>query len=367
MSYLRFLFLGLFLLVFSCEDAAEEVDCAAKSTELLASLEAFNLDPSNTTNCETLKTQAEEFMNNSCDTTGIGDLSFLVDSLDCATMACSVPLGNLLVYGIQMAFAEDSATYCAYFDSTLMAADQLIAGDCWGADSTSYYTAYYDSVEAAGCDWFSLEVSDIVGHWSSIEIGIYSDAETCSGDTMWWPDICEDNMNGDNLDYTDQESCEENGGYWQTSEGEFNLWFNEDMTVTENDCTCEDEYGNEYDNCDWDDVDDLYSDPTGCVSYGGRYESETIGTFEIEDDEIFLTPLDLDDWEGPNPLVFTLEDGVLSFDLGPNPGQCECEDEYGNEIDGCDWDEQDEGTCESSGGNWEDGMCFIILSEKSQP
>ena len=367
MRYFKFLFLALFLLAVSCEDAAEEVDCAGKSTELLTSLESFNSDPSNMTNCEALKTQAEEFMNNSCDTTGIGDLSFLVDSLDCATMVCSVPLGNLLVYGIQMAFAEDSATYCAYFDSTLMAADQLIAGNCWDTDSTAYYTAYYDSVETAGCDWFSLGVSDFAGHWSSTEIGIYSDGETCSGDLMWFPTGCFDEDTGDELDYTDEESCEAAGHDWDSAEGEFNLWFNEDMTVSENSCNCEDEDGNGYDNCDWDIAEDFTADSSGCVSYGASWESETIGTFTIEDNQATLTPLTLEDWEGPEQIIFTLEDDILSFNLGPNPGRCECEDEYGNEVDGCDWDEQDEGACESSGGSWEDGNCFRILSEKSQP
>ena len=33
------------------------------------------------------------------DTTGIGDLSFLADSLDCGMMACETPIANLLRYG----------------------------------------------------------------------------------------------------------------------------------------------------------------------------------------------------------------------------------------------------------------------------
>jgi hypothetical protein len=38
------------------------------------------------------------------------------------------------------------------FDSTMMAVDTLLKYNCWGEDSTAYYTTYYDSVKAAGCD-----------------------------------------------------------------------------------------------------------------------------------------------------------------------------------------------------------------------
>jgi hypothetical protein len=82
----------------------------------------------------------------------VGDLSFVIDSLDCNQMACALPLVNLIAFGLSMQMATDSATYCMLFDSTMMAADTLLKYNCWSEDSTAYYTAYFDSVEAAGCD-----------------------------------------------------------------------------------------------------------------------------------------------------------------------------------------------------------------------
>jgi hypothetical protein len=37
-------------------------------------------------------------------------------------------------------------------------------------------------------------------------------------------------------------------------------------------------------------------------------------------------------------------------------GECNCEDEYGNEIDGCDWD-ADSTSCT---GEWNPGSCINI-------
>jgi len=67
-------------------------------------------------------------------------------------MACALPLANLIAYGLSMQMAMDSSTYCMLFDSTMMAVDTLLKYNCWGEDSTAYYTTYYDSVKAAGCD-----------------------------------------------------------------------------------------------------------------------------------------------------------------------------------------------------------------------
>ena len=143
------LFLSIFFI--ACEEAADDTACVDSTVTVLAASTAYGTDMSYS-NCQALKTAALDFANNSCDTTGVGDLSFIIDSLDCNQMACALPLVNLIAFGLSMQMATDSATYCMLFDSTMMAADTLLKYNCWGEDSTAYYTAYFDSVEAAGCD-----------------------------------------------------------------------------------------------------------------------------------------------------------------------------------------------------------------------
>ena len=151
---LRYSVLLLYLIIFSCEEAEEVAGddvCVDRKATILAASAAYETDMTYS-NCEALKTAAIEFATNSCDTAGVGDLSFVIDSLDCDQMACALPLANLIAYGLSMQMATDSSTYCMLFDSTMMAVDTLLKYNCWGEDSTAYYTTYYDSVKAAGCD-----------------------------------------------------------------------------------------------------------------------------------------------------------------------------------------------------------------------
>ena len=151
---LRYSVLLLYLIIFSCEEAEDVAGddvCVDSKATILAASAAYETDMTYS-NCEALKTAAIEFATNSCDTAGVGDLSFIIDSLDCDQMACALPLIDLITYSFSMAMATDSATYCMLFDSTMMAVDTLLKYNCWGEDSTAYYTTYYDSVKAAGCD-----------------------------------------------------------------------------------------------------------------------------------------------------------------------------------------------------------------------
>ena len=151
MNYFRVSFLGIVLFFSSCNDAADDVACVDSTAAVLLASNAYSEDMSYG-NCVALKTAALDFESNSCDTSGIGDLSFVIDSLDCGQMACALPLASLLSNSLGMQMAEDSLTYCLYFDSTMMAVDSLLKYNCWGEDSTAYYTSYYDSVKAVGCD-----------------------------------------------------------------------------------------------------------------------------------------------------------------------------------------------------------------------
>jgi len=151
MNYIKISLLGITMFITSCDEAADDTACVENTATVLAASETYGTNMSYS-NCQALKTAALDFSSNSCDTSGVGDLSFILDSLDCNQMACALPLVNLIAYGFSMQMAMDSATYCMLFDSTMMAADTLLKYNCWGEDSTTYYTAYFDSVEAAGCD-----------------------------------------------------------------------------------------------------------------------------------------------------------------------------------------------------------------------
>jgi hypothetical protein len=151
MNYLKISLLGITLFIFSCDEVADDTACVDSTATVFTASASYGTDMSYS-NCQALKTAALDFASNSCDTTGVGDLSFVIDSLDCNQMACALPLVNLIAFGLSMQMATDSATYCMLFDSTMMAADTLLKYNCWSEDSTAYYTAYFDSVEAAGCD-----------------------------------------------------------------------------------------------------------------------------------------------------------------------------------------------------------------------
>ena len=151
MNYFKISIIGIILFIASCDEAADDTSCVDSTAAVLAASEAYGTDMSYS-DCQVLKTAALDFGSNSCDTSGVGDLNFIIDSLDCNEMACALPLSNLIAYGLSMQTVTDSATYCMLFDSTMMAADTLLKYNCWGEDSTAYYTAYFDSVEAAGCD-----------------------------------------------------------------------------------------------------------------------------------------------------------------------------------------------------------------------
>ena len=151
MNYYKISILGVVLFFASCDDAVDDTACVDSRATVLAASTAYSTDMSYS-NCEALRTAALDFTSNSCDTAGVGDLSFVIDSLDCNQMACALPLANFIAYGDSMQMATDSSTYCMLFDSTMMAVDTLLKYNCWGEDSTVYYTTYYDSVKAVGCN-----------------------------------------------------------------------------------------------------------------------------------------------------------------------------------------------------------------------
>ena len=109
MNYLKISLIGITMFITSCDEATDDTACVESTATVLAASEAYGIDMSYS-NCQALKPAALDFSSNSCDTLGVGDLSFILDSLDCNQMACALPLVNLIAYGFSMQMASDSAT-----------------------------------------------------------------------------------------------------------------------------------------------------------------------------------------------------------------------------------------------------------------
>ena len=71
-----------------------------------------------------------------------------------------------------------------------------------------------------------------------------------------------------------------------------------------------------------------------CETTDGIYEEETY-TYEVSITGNALT--------------------VTERSNDPDDAMCYCEDDEGNDIDGCDWDETDEAACTAAGGDYDNG------------
>ena len=378
--------LAIVLIAVSCDEVEDNAACVDSTAAVLAAGTAYEDDMS-LSNCQALKTAATDFVNNSCDTTGVGDVNFIVESLDCEAMVCAMPLANLISYSLQMEMANDSVSYCTYFDSTMIAAASLLENDCWGEDSTAFYTAYYDSIEAAGCDWFD-PVAQMPGQWQTVKFCNHEDGENCAGE-MFCEDVeprltggfnfvfnndgtfsalgvecnCDDedgNFIGtgcdwDEIDETQPDSqaeCEALGGNWWVEYDELGtpIWTDNQFSVTmdESDCDCEDEDGNYIEGCDWDAADDA-EDASECASVGGFWEED-------------MFTIDFSVNATADTIAFNFQD----YD----EEECDCEDEDGDYIEGCDWNEadnaEDQASCESLGAFWkpDEYICFTVYNAK---
>lgn len=387
----RLIILLIPLLFLSCEEEiVDEFDCVTLTADLTVGLEAYSNNPADTASCLSLKDHAAEFISNSCDTSGIGDLSFLADSLDCGMMACATPIANLLVYGLaQTSLVDpDSLTYCAYYDSSVAAMEAIVAaGGCEQEGFQGITQEMVDSVKSAGCDWTAPVANAIIGRWVVVRQCLRSDGENCAGGNVDCQEIesgapgnvvfdifedetmtatveqcrCEDE-NGDyiegcdyNAEYAgDQTACESLGGYWEMTVDSVGtmLWSESDpnqfqVTVDESRCSCEDEDGNENSDCDWDEVDNA-QDQASCEAVNGIWVPEFI------------------------PVNFLVSAGAdtlsYSFQEYDDPN-CSCYDEDDNYIAGCDSDvaynAEDEAACGVAGGRWEGGWeCITVYTVK---
>tara|TARA_X000001036_G_scaffold438716_1_gene487326 strand:- start:266 stop:2164 length:1899 start_codon:yes stop_codon:yes gene_type:complete len=154
--------LVIFFFIFSCEELEEDTKCLDAQAQVLSAITNFTQDQSGGS-CILLKTAAQDFISNGCtDTTGFGGLdpSFIADSLDCDLITCGLPIAQILQYSITMELSSDldSSSYCAYFDSTIIAMETVIANGCEIDGAPAITQAELDSVKAIGCNWVNIEV-----------------------------------------------------------------------------------------------------------------------------------------------------------------------------------------------------------------
>ena len=168
-----------------------------------------------------------------------------------------------------------------------------------------------------------------------------------------------DGCNDDSVYYDDpdsEEECDTYGGYWNVISDDYGpvVWTDNQFSITmdESDCDCEDENGYENQDCDWDEADEA-ENASECASLGGYWE-EDIRTIDFSVNETADT------------VSFNWQDY--------EDAECDCEDEDGNEIEGCDWDAAyyaaDQESCENdANGYWEPARyyCFKVYNTKSTP
>ena len=116
-------------------------------------------------------------------------------------------------------------------------------------------------------------------------------------------------------------------------------------------CNCEDENGDDIADCDPDAIDEV-----NCAVNGGEWDVEVFGDFTFDGNKVVFTGYAGADIPENLTFDYSLTDNTLMVDL-PFPGLCDCTDEDGNEIDGCDWDAEDSTSCT---GEWNPGGCFNI-------
>ena len=154
--YISLIFI-FFTTFFSCEEIEEE-KCVDAKAEMLVAIANFTQNESSE-NCNALKLVAQEYVSNECtDTTGFGELepNFIADSLDCDFITCELPLTRMIQYStiMEMSTELDSLEYCAYFDSTIMVMETIVANGCEIDGAPSITQAELDSTKDAGCDWW---------------------------------------------------------------------------------------------------------------------------------------------------------------------------------------------------------------------
>jgi len=157
MRYLIMLILPLtLLLTVGCEE--EEYDCDAAETEvttlgenLIANITMANCSPYN----DKVKEYVDEGCgtNEECDDANADDGDYCAS--DCEELVCTVQTANFYIYIIGSVFAPDSTTYCAYFDSLVLASQEMVnAGGCaTQLEDEAMTQASVDSFVSGGCDW----------------------------------------------------------------------------------------------------------------------------------------------------------------------------------------------------------------------
>jgi len=194
------------LLTFSCEGNDED-SCENIKDALSLAKKEF-LSTSSWHNCETLKSNADRFNLNGCDSTGNISLKSILDlanDLDCKNIACENTMDSINALTMKMNeanIAENYITYCSLYNQRIHEYENRLSYECWDADTVIvegdllmyYYNGSASTIDSAqfirdsinnaslSCDWvekyFSLE-----GNWI-LDSLIYYENEQCSGASL---------------------------------------------------------------------------------------------------------------------------------------------------------------------------------------
>ena len=128
-------------------------DCDAAETEITTMVTNLASAPwvenATLTKCNAYKDKVNEWVDEGCGDAEDADL-------DCVDFTCTAMSAQFLLYGLSMAFSFDEATYCAYYDSTGMAAQEMVnAGGCaaYFDDGAAITQSAVDAWVTSGCDW----------------------------------------------------------------------------------------------------------------------------------------------------------------------------------------------------------------------
>ena len=151
----------------------EVYDCEAAETEATALSETFTTSPT-MDNCTAWIDKMKEY-----DDEGCGETESGANDFNCAEFVCAMQEAYLMLYSLSMAFSFDSTTYCTYYDSTVMAMQELVnAGGCASSSTltpgVAVTQAMVDEYTSDGCDWNdSTTVNSIIpgqGHLTKLNL-----------------------------------------------------------------------------------------------------------------------------------------------------------------------------------------------------
>ena len=151
-TYKSIVYLGLSIMMMFFS-GCEIYDCDAAETEIVTMQTNLTQEPwvDNATyaKCNDYKDKVNEYEDEGCGTSEDTDF-------DCEEFTCTAMYADYLIYVLNMLFTYDETTYCSYYDSTGMVAQEMVnAGGCasYFDSGTPMTQTFVDTWVSDGCNW----------------------------------------------------------------------------------------------------------------------------------------------------------------------------------------------------------------------